>query len=257
MLNKILNNLKEFFGETNEVVQSTQIAVSDRLSSPFYGYFIIAWIVTNWHFLYISFFIDQEKLFEKTGLLRNEYLFSILPQYQELQFWWKFFILPLALTILFFWVFPYGTRVFYRKSIRNQKALQIIELQENREKTVAEKKLVKEEKSLIKEEVARAKEEKRAAKETPEIIWEKEVETLSMDYNSTAAIKNVIKAIYETEGNFVTSGGIMTDWQTRILPQHLARVDVLGLINISSNNKLSLTNKGKYVVRRLQDRHLI
>lgn len=245
-----MDNLKEFFGETNEVVQSTQIAVEDRLSSPFYGYFIIAWLVVNWHPLYIAFFIDQGKIFEKTGFLRNEYLFSILPISHTQEFWWKFFLFPLTLTLLFFWVFPYGTRIFYRKSIRNQKALRIIELQENKKEAVQEKELAKAEVSLIKEEIEKAKEEKRAAKETPEVVWEREFKNFQkiplyqkFDY--------IVRSVYEHNGDItVRNTDIYSGPITFRIPQDiLAFSHTNGLVTLDKKEgKIELTEKGRFFV---------
>ena len=180
---KILEPIKEFFGEKNEVVTSFNIALEERITSPFYGYFIVSWLIINWKILYVAFFVSQDKIFEKLGLLRHEYLSISFPSFSSFHHLLYFLLYPLLLTIFFFWIFPFFSRKFYRKSLKNQKALRIIEIQETTEQRKEEKKLVREEKELIKEKAEKAKETKKAEREDPAILWEREfTEFKNLDY---------------------------------------------------------------------------
>ncbi len=134
-------NIKSVLGASNEFLDSAEIALNERITSPFYGYFVVAWLLFNWRLLYDAFFVDQEILYKKTGLLRSEYLNSLFPNPLSVEFVAHSLVFPLLLTILFFWIFPYGTRIFYRKSIKNQIELKIIELQETQKEKREEKNL--------------------------------------------------------------------------------------------------------------------
>ncbi|TSD06159.1 MAG: hypothetical protein Greene07147_18 [Parcubacteria group bacterium Greene0714_7] len=240
MFEKIISTMKEIFGETNEFVRSTQMALEERITSPFYGYFFVSWFLWNWQLFYVALFLDQKNIFEKTGLLRNEYLISLFPTSYSFEFWLRFFIGPLLLTVFFFWLFPYGTRLFFRKSIKNQNALKIIELQESQKETREEKGLVKEETALIKEKIEKAKEEKKAEIETPEVLWEKEF--VSLFENNSDEFSKLEQLQEHAYGN-----SYLADWQIKAI----SFFHVIGLFTFESGKQLiNLTDKGKFFLKR-------
>lgn len=239
-----LDYLKDFLGigGGNELIDSTKLALEDRIASPFYGYFLISWILINWKLIYVAFFIDQGILFEKTGLLRNQYLDSLaLPN-----IWIHFFIEPFLITILLFWVFPYATRIFFTKNIRNKITLKVIELRETSRSTKAKTELVQEETSLLKEEIEKAHEQKKAETETPEIIWDKEFKK----FQSSKLFKEfnqIVDSIYEYQG-YVTYDTFT------INKDILVYADSNGLINLSSDNRrIELTKKGKHFLKKFSE----
>jgi len=229
MLNKGVQTIKEFFGDNNELVESTNIALKERIYSPFYGYFITAWVFINWKLLYIAFFVGQDNILQKTGLLRYDYLRQFFPNHWSLDFWLNFIAYPLFATIIFFWFLPYVTRIYYRKSIKNQIKLKIIEIQETKKET-------KEEKELLVEEIKKAKEEKRAEKETPEILWKKEFEEFSKS-RLFPSFSMIINSVYESGGYY----------RSRVPIDILSYADTQNLIKISGDT-ISLTDKGKYFI---------
>jgi hypothetical protein len=244
MFESALKKLKDFFGENNELVQSTQGAVNDRITSPFYGYFLIAWLLVNWRFLYAAFFINEDVLFAKKGLLRDEYINLIFP-HTVVNLVLYSLLIPIGITFLFFWLFPYGTRIFYRKSIKNQKALRIIELQEMQQEKREEKKLVKEELEILETQVQRAKQEKIVGKDKPEFLWDREFSELkkSKVYEN---FKTIYELIYSHDGIVEEDYGIRN-----ISVDALAYAHSNGLLEYKSGttNIVALTDKGKYFVK--------
>ncbi len=250
MLEKISSTIKDFLGDSNEFIESATIAAEDRITSPFYGYFLISWFIFNWKIVYVAFFIDQTKLYEKTGLLRNEYLNSIIPSHLSWNFWFYFAICPFLLTVFFFWISPYFTRHFFRKNIRNKKQLKIIELQESQEVKKEEKALVKAETALIEEKVEKVKREKKAVKETPEVIWENEFEIFRKHpiYSGMDSLK---KILYERSG--LTREWDGNQYRLMINSDILAAADSRGLVEIQGSGKLEkieLTPKGKFFMAK-------
>lgn len=240
MFDKIIKTMREIFGETNEFISSTQMALEERITSPFYGYFFVSWFLWNWQLFYVAFFLDQRNVFEKTGLLRNEYLISLFPDSYSFELLLHFFIGPLVLTVLFFWLFPYGTRLFFRKSIKNQKALRVIELQESQQETREEKSLVKAETALIKEKIEKAKEEKKAKDETPEVLWEEEFENLFV--NNRFEFSKLEKL-----QNYAYTTMYLADSQIK----EISFFHIAGLFEFADNKaKIILTNKGKFFLKR-------
>jgi hypothetical protein len=252
MISGWINDFKDLVGvgESNEFYDSTQIALKDRVTSPFYGYFLISWILVNWKFIYIAFFIDQEILIKTTGLLRNEYLNNLVPAFSP-SFWLHFFIVPFTVTVLAFWVFPYVTRIFFRKNLRNHIALKVIELRETSRSTKAKTDLVQVETELIKKESKKARQEKKAEQETPEVVWEKEFE----DFKKTLLYSKfdyIIQAVYEHNGDILVPG----QWNESSPVFHIPK-DILAFSHTSDlvtmdkvKGKIELTPKGKFFVKK-------
>jgi hypothetical protein len=179
----LLEKTKQFLGISgaNEFVISTEMALRDRVASPFYGYFFISWLLVNWRIIYSAFFIDQGVLLQRTGLLRNDYLEILIPRPYSWEYALEFFFGPLALSILALWIFPFGTRIFYRKYLENKKHLLLIELDVLKEKKSAENLLIQEETRALKSELEKSTIEKEVAETNPEILWEQEFQQLKLN----------------------------------------------------------------------------
>ncbi len=248
MFEKLIKSIKDFFGEENELVTSTNDAIQERISSPFYGYFLFTWLLTNWKLVYAAFFLNQEEVFIKTGLLRNEYLETLFPKNWEI--FLNFVLIPIFLTFLIFWVFPYGTRLFFRKNIKNKKALKIIELQESQKEKKEEKELVQQETALIKEEIEKAKEEKKAAEENPEILWERDFKAFQK-LALFRKFKQILDAIYENDGQTKAHYNSLTQsYDFKVDTDILIYSDTNGLISLGQGAGIALTKKGRFFAQR-------
>lgn len=243
MLSKIAQNLKEAFGKNHELVESTEIALEERLASPFYGYLITSWVFLNWKIIYVAFFVSQDNILKQTGLLRYDYLREIFPVLWSIQFWFHFVLYPLLITFCFFWVFPLITRIFLRKYLRNKIENKIIEAQESQRVSKVEKEKVKAEKELITAQLNKAKEVKKIEQETPEILWAKEFEEYKKSLFFRAMIQKIITSIYEY------GGSIKNEYNDIVVDKDaLAYADTHGLITMIGSD-IKLTNKGKYFLR--------
>lgn len=232
---KIINSIKEYFGENQELIESTEIATKERLTSPFYGYFIISWFVTNWKIFYVALFIDQELIYKKYNLLRHDYISDyVFPTGTTILK--DYFLIPLLFTVLFFYVFPYISRSFFRKYLRNKKAMQVIELQEN-------KKVIVQETKLLKEEGAKAKLEKKIEKETPEILWEKDFIKLKNEGRLYNKFRQIIDCVYEHKGHL--EYGL-----TKLVDQDILVFSDTNELIIINGNSIKLTEKGKFFTKR-------
>ncbi|MEI8129979.1 MAG: hypothetical protein WCG55_00555 [bacterium] len=225
----------------NELIDSTRMAIEDRLSSPFYGYFISSWFLFNWKIIYIAFFVDQNIILQKTTLLRSDYLIRSFPILWSWEFWLHFFIYPFFATVLFFWIFPYLTREYYRKSIRNKKALRIIEIKETKQETIQEK-------ELIEEQVKKAIIEQEVEVSNPKVFWEKDFQAFK-DTNLFEKFQMILDGIYKYNGD------VKWNWNGArytgsIDNEILVFCDLNGLVNIHNGNKITLTDKGKFFARK-------
>jgi len=246
-------DVSKLLGDKNEVVQSTGEALEERITSPFYGYFLLSWVLYNWYFLYVALFVDQELIFQQTSLLRNEYLLSFFANFSLFKILIQFFFAPLLLTILFFWFFPFVTRPFFRKNLRNKKVLKLIELEENQEEVKKEIELVQSQTELLKEEAEKAKEVKKASKEDPTIVWEIEFEEFKKNKYLYEKFSQIVEAVYIHNGETTVPHQYFPEQNSfQVEKDILAFVDSNELVKLIKGN-ISLTNKGKYFVKKYSE----
>lgn len=87
--------------------------------------------------------------------------------------------------------------------------------------------------------------------------WEEELGSLLSDRMLTLAMEAAYTAVYRTAGSYNSNNLAFNSYsETFIEPEHLARLDVLDLIK-TAGNKIALTGKGKYFLKRLQDLKMI
>lgn len=245
MFEKIIGMVRGILGTDNELTDSIVIASEERITSPFYGYFVISWIIVNWRLIYIAFFVRGEDIFKKTNLLSNEYLFFNIPSFRTVGYWLDFLIYPFIATLFIFWLMPYITRIYFLKNIRNKKALKLIELNENKEIKKEEKELVVAEKNLIKEEVEKAKQIKRAIIEAPEVLWLKEYEQFVKN-NLFYEFKKVMQKVYQIDSQVTLSASMV------------AFLDLNDIGSVAGwQQNVTLTDKGKFFARRFLENNPI
>lgn len=248
MIKTFLEKIKEITGENNEIVESTGLAINDRISSPFYGYFIISWLILNWKIPYSAFFIDQDIIFGIKNINRLDYISEMIPNLFSWVYLKSFIILPFLLTLFFFYIFPYVSRVFYTKDLKNKQRLELIKISLTKEKNEKET-------SLLKQEEEKVKVKKRIEKDSPEILWRKEFE----EFQKTTIFSKfdkIIESFYQHSGSI--SWSVWDNGFTRddgIEQDILVFADVNNLINLGGN-KLTLTDKGKFFVRLYNDKFI-
>jgi hypothetical protein len=87
----------------DEIRKSANSILKERLSSPFYGTLLISWLVWNWRIVYLTIFIDQDKLsinkieFIEKNLVDTSYLFTF----------------PIVSTVIVLTIFPFITNGAY------------------------------------------------------------------------------------------------------------------------------------------------
>ncbi len=60
--------------KNNEIYASVESALTDRFSSSMYGTFVIAWCLWNWQAVYITFFVDQNIIFQSLHQFKIDYI---------------------------------------------------------------------------------------------------------------------------------------------------------------------------------------
>ena len=121
-------SLKEFSSSINKII-------NERLTSPFYGTFIAAWLIINWKIIYFTVFVDSDEI-------EGNKLDFIIQNYLEVAntIW-----LPLLATVLLITIFPFITYLaywanLYFSSLRKKKKNQV---EKNQLLTLEESSLIK------------------------------------------------------------------------------------------------------------------
>lgn len=90
--------------ETKKIVTDTiknaEEIIRERLFSPMYFYFIIAWSISNWKFIYALLFIKSSSL----RIPKIEYLCSLYPETETFNNVFHLFIIPIISTYLVVWI---------------------------------------------------------------------------------------------------------------------------------------------------------
>ncbi len=112
------NSLSKIVGTASDAIEKAGEIVQERLFSPMYFYFFIAWIVSNWKFAYVLLFVDEKTILVTQRMLKVDYL----AQMYGLD--WSgilhLVIAPLISSFVFVWWLSLLSTKFYRKHEENQ-----------------------------------------------------------------------------------------------------------------------------------------
>jgi hypothetical protein len=243
----------------DEATQSLKKYLKDKLSSPFYGTFIISWLLWNWKAWYVTFFIDSNLLFQTKGILKIDYILSFYPWGYFLNSIY-FFIPPLVSAYLIIFWLPRITRKFYKKSLKNENVIKLIKLEEDRIIAEAEEKTFKaEEVKLDVEEKVLKKEiavKKIKSEKSQEEKWEEEYRKFK-ESKYFIQFFSLKKTIYEKGGKTWENDGVGLGRHQLVSADFKAYLDVNEIVKIGKDTNgyeiVTLTEKGKYFMKKYTD----
>lgn len=103
----------------NEIKKSINASLYERLTSPLWGALLTSWLIINWKIIYLTLFVDAEKLpLDKLSMIECNH-YSIC----------NFLVKPLALALFLLLIFPlfsngaYWLNLKYKKWKEDQKKL--------------------------------------------------------------------------------------------------------------------------------------
>lgn len=231
----------------------------EKTSGPLYFTYLIFLLGWNWRTVYVLFFDSKESL----EITRLEY-FNTFIEFHYFGPWfdpllntvWTF-VPPIILTFLAIRYLPYVNawahdwhlkHYFSRKEAWDEASLKYDQKQT----------------SALKER-AEAAEEKKAVRTklenilSPEEKWEDE--GVRLDEAGVDAVRALFRIVYKTFGRFSNTPNATTvsmGRSTYVTPDILARIDGLGIADIDfGKSEMSLTGKGKYFIKRLQEQKRI
>ncbi|WP_111308932.1 hypothetical protein [Confluentibacter sediminis] len=91
-----------------ETTESLKDAIKERVSNPFIGKLLLAWIIWNWKITYVTFFVSEERL----SVNRLDFVSKYLNPHSIFNFLNIYFV-PLLITAFLIWVAPWISNVVY------------------------------------------------------------------------------------------------------------------------------------------------
>lgn len=245
-----------------EIKESLYNNVKDKISSPFWGTFIISWLIWNWRVWYVTFFVDSELLLSSRNILKIDYVSNF---YHWDSFGNSFFsislilILPLFSSYLIvFWI-PKLTKYYYKKSlefeyenkiIKSNKDKQFLDI-ENEKLIIKGKKLESERKVMQQEKILKQIRPEKSQEE----VWDGDY----VNFKQTKyfqEFKLIKESIYNERGATKWNWNNYGRYSNEISADSKAYFDVNEIIKISkvgSNEIISLTEKGKYFMKKYSE----
>ena len=233
----------------NEIVDSFNCALKKRLTTPIYGTFLVSWLIFHWKFIFTIFFVSEEKIWQATGLLKNDYLGTVFFNFHDWYFYLSW-ILPFILTWFIIWKFPKWVSLpAFRKEEEYRFAKSRIRIAEERKSETEEINLEQEKQKKLEAVSETVKKEKEIKKLDPSINWEKEYEIFkNTQYYSN--FNSIIESVYQHNGSASWYVGNSL-YPTQIPKGVLAYCHTNELIEFSKDNKtIDLTVKGKFFVKQ-------
>lgn len=113
----------------SDTVKNGVKIIEDRLLSPMYFYFIFAWVVTNWKFIYVLFFVDNQFVLENKGLMKVDYLsqmYSIEWFLPLIHSFLELFLIPIISSFIIIWWLSIISEKFFKKYEEHQMNKRVI-----------------------------------------------------------------------------------------------------------------------------------
>lgn len=236
----------------NEITDSVDGTLENRMHTPLYGTFILSWVFFHWQLIYTAFFVDQGFIYSKHHMLRNEYLRVEFFNYRAWLFW-VWWVAPFILTWLIIWVFPrFIALPAFRKEEESKNKKKAIALQEAAKIEEAETKLVKRNAQKLEATEETVKKRRDIARIDPTTLWSEEYEKFRKSglFN---AFQGIVDSIYDHRGQVKDNyDGFSEEYGFEIPQGMLVYADTNGLVNLTNaaTPRISLTDKGKYFVSR-------
>lgn len=240
----------------NEAASSLNESFEERVSSPMYGTFAIAWVIWNWEAIYTTFFINDDLLYEIFEITKLEYIQTIYPFstfYEVFISFLKLAIGPFLSVLVYFWVLSWIANKIFAKDLSIKAG-----------RTVARKRVEQDIERLalthldIREKQVEKKVEIQEKEKELTKSWNIEYQKLKRNKDLFNNFSYIFESIYNHYGDVTRGFG---DGRPRfeIPSSMLAYADSNDLVLFSSNRRgISLTDKGKHFMSRyISDRDKI
>lgn len=112
-----------------KVLSDVSEVAKERLFSPMYFYFIIAWMITNWSFVYTLFFTNENVIMNSRQMLKIDYLKSFYNFSSPVDFYLsliELLVIPAISAFVAAWWLSKLSEIFYKKYEEHKQENRII-----------------------------------------------------------------------------------------------------------------------------------
>ncbi len=209
--------------------------------------YTVFWAIFHWQGIYVTIFVNQDIIYGKYGLLKNEYVNKYFFRFDwsniltihnlEILLGW---IIPVVLAYLYIWWIP---KLIINPAYKKET---VYKEQRRIEKIKSEKRIQDEERKLIEKQTAteEAKIELADKKAEAPAGWERDYQDFITNYKAVSSFDELLRIVYNRN-----SIG-QTESVAKIDPDSLMIVEAFDLIDATESNRIRLTDKGKYFARR-------
>lgn len=230
----------------DELLKSFAEAIKKRTASSALGTYAFFWGVYHWQGIYTTFFVDQQLIVEKYGLLKNEYVDRYFFGWHS---WddWSFYLgyaVPVILVVIFIWLIPKFILIHaYKEEQKYKVDKRIVRFDEEKRIREKEKEVAASAKEALQAEIEVSDKRRTIERSDPTILWDKEYQEFERD-PAFSSFNFIIESVYEYAGR--------TQFRDFRVPSGaLAVAHSRGLIEIKQESRgtvIELTEKGKYFV---------
>lgn len=240
----------------SELADSIAEAIRKRAVSSTLGTYLFFWCAFHWEGIYTTLFTNQDLIYGKFGMLKNEYVAHYFFGWQG----WRTilsYLVPLLLTALFIWPIPKYVLIHaFRQEQRHKVDKRRVKIEEEEKIQVKKRSLAVEAEKTLKAEIKTSKAREEAVSVDPTILWKKEFQD-SFGPRLYETLSDISEAVYR-------GGGAITQHYDQTLGAWLganlskdaiAFAHTNDLITVTSKG-IALTDKGKFFVKEMYKKDL-
>lgn len=245
----------------NEFFSSIGEHLNKRVTTALLGTYTAFWLVLHWQAVYTTIFVSEQRIFDKFGMLKNEYVheYFLSPRYDDPTYYLGFLV-PALLTWLYIWILPqhlftlaYSKEQSYKFNKRKIRVQQEIDFENTRAR------LAKATTKTLVEEVKASKVEKQIESIDPEKALGREFDNFMNISGSSTVLGDIADSVYKHFGHTTAySHPANGSWiQHSMKSSSLAQAHSHGLIDYNGKDgMITLTDKGKYFISHLSPNYL-
>ena len=225
--------------------------VRKRAVSTILVSYTVFWAIFHWQGIYTTIFVNQDIIYGKYGSLKNEYVNKYF-----FGFNWSNILTIHNLEILLGWIIPAGLAYFYiwwlprlvinpayKREINYKKDRELEKLKAEKKRQDEERKLIEKQTATEEAKIELANKKAEVSERNPVIGWQEEYREFILNEDAVSSFDELLEIVYSRR-----SFDIDRDID-KIRPESLLLVDIWGLTKIVNNNRINLTDKGKYFAR--------
>ena len=210
--------------------------VRKRAVSTILVSYTVFWAIFHWQGIYTTIFVNQDIIYGKYGSLKNEYVNKYF-----FGFNWSNILTIHNLEILLGWIIPAGLAYFYiwwlprlvinpayKREINYKKDRELEKLKAEKKRQDEERKLIEKQTATEEAKIELANKKAEVSERNPVIGWQEEYREFILNEDAVSSFDELLEIVYSRR-----SFDIDRDIDKKIV----------------NNNRINLTDKGKYFAR--------